>query len=334
MEPDLIIGNGLRAAFGAQAASYALLAIGLNMHFGYAGLNNFGQVGFMMLSAYGTAIVVATWGGSLWLGIPFGLGLCVAFALALGIPTLRLRSDYFAITTIAAAEVLRILIRSTSATDLTGGPFGLNGVADAFNDLNPFPAGERYGIGTFEYTGQQLWVMTVAWTLVALSTLFLWGLMRSPWGRVVLSIREDEDAAASLGKNVFGYKIQALVIGGVIGGLAGTIDVLQQSGVTPVSYRTEVTFFAYTALILGGAATRIGPIAGAIIFWFLKEALETTLRQIAEIDGLPDIVTDFVDGSEGAISIAMVGLALMLLMVFRPQGIFGDRTQMVLEARR
>lgn len=333
MEPDLIFGNALRAAFGIQAASYALLAIGLNMHYGYTGLANFGQVGFMMLSAYGASIMVVTWGGSLWIGIPFGLLLCVAFALLLGIPTLRLRSDYFAITTIAAAEVLRLLIRSTSATDLTGGPFGLNGVASAFNDLNPFPS-RRFGIGTFAYTGQQLWVMVVAWGLVVSCTVLLWALMRSPWGRVILAIREDEDAAASLGKNVFAFKLQALVIGGVIGGLAGTIDVLQQSGVTPVSYRPEVTFFAYTALILGGAATRIGPIFGAVVFWFLKEATETTLRQIAEVDALPDLVTDFVDGSEGAISIALVGLSLMLLVSMRPQGVFGDRTQMLLEVRR
>ena len=333
MEFDIILGNAARAAFGTQAATYALLAIGLNMHFGFTGLSNFGQVGFMMLGAYGTSIMVATWGGSLWLGIPFGLGLCVAFALALGIPTLRLRSDYFAITTIAAAEVIRILFRSTSATDLTGGPFGLNGVAGAFIDLNPFPTG-RYGVGTFAYTGQQLWVMTVAWSLVLLCTLLLWGLMRSPWGRVILAIREDEDAARSLGKNVFAYKLQALVIGGVIGGLAGVVQVLLQSGVTPASYRPEITFFAYTALILGGVATRVGPIIGAMIFWFLKEALETTLRQVAEIDSMPNLITDFVDGSEGAISIATVGLSLMLLMAFRPQGIFGDRTQMVLEVRR
>ena len=172
------------------------------------------------------------------------------------------------------------------------------------------------------------------WPLVLLSTLLLWGLMRSPWGRVVLAIREDEDAASSLGKTAFAYKLQALAIGGVIGGLAGTIDVLQQSGVTPVSYRPEVTFFAYTALILGGVATRIGPIVGAMLFWLLKESLETTLRQLTSVDWLPDFVIDFVDGSEGAISIALVGLSLMLLVAFRPQGIFGDRTQMVLEVRK
>src|SRR5690606_2826158 len=141
-----------------------------------------------------------------------------------------LRADYFAITTIAAAEILRLLIRSTPATDLTGGPFGLQGLARDFYDLNPIPSG-RYGVGTFEYASQQLWVMLVGWVLVALATLFIWQLTRSPWGRVVRAIREDEDAVRSLGKNVFGYKQQVLVVGGVIGGLAGVIDAISQSGV-------------------------------------------------------------------------------------------------------
>ena len=83
MEFDVILGNAARAGLGPQAAIFALAAVGLNLHFGYGGLLNFGQVGFMMLGAYGTAVTVATWGGSLWLGIPFGLALCVAFALAL-----------------------------------------------------------------------------------------------------------------------------------------------------------------------------------------------------------------------------------------------------------
>ena len=108
MEFDVILGNAGRAGLGPQAAIFALLVIGLNLHFGYTGLLNFGQVAFMMVAAYGTAITVATWGGSLWLGIPFGLGLCVVLALVLGLPTLRLRKEYFAITTLAAAEILHV----------------------------------------------------------------------------------------------------------------------------------------------------------------------------------------------------------------------------------
>jgi len=121
--------TALRSAFGPQAAVYALLAIGLNVHYGYTGLLNFGQVGFMLVGAYGVGISVATFGLSLWAGVGVAVVLGIALALLLGVPTLRLRSDYFAITTIAIAEVLRLLVRSSPATGLTGGPFGLQSVA-------------------------------------------------------------------------------------------------------------------------------------------------------------------------------------------------------------
>ncbi|MFQ5380196.1 MAG: branched-chain amino acid ABC transporter permease [Dehalococcoidia bacterium] len=329
MEFDVIIGNAFRSGLGPQAAIFALAAIGLNVHFGYAGLVNFGQVGFMMLGAYGMAVVVATWGGPLWLGIPFGLGLCVAFALALGIPTLRLRSDYFAITTIAAAEILRILIRSSHATDLTGGPFGLQAIAGDFYDLSPIPDG-RYGIGTFSYNATQVWLLIVAWILVALCAALVLFLVRSPWGRVVRAIREDEEAVRSLGKNTVSYKMQALIIGGLIGGLAGVVDAIQQSGVGSENFEPQVTFFAYAALILGGTATTAGPIVGAVLFWFLREATESFTRELSSQDWLPGFL-DFMDGSEGAISIALTGLGLILLITYRPQGIFGKREELQLD---
>ena len=116
-----ILFSGLRSAFGPTAAAYALLAIGLNMHYGFTGLLNFGQVGFMLVGAYGVGITVATLGWSMWIGIVVGMLAAVVLALVLGIPTLRLRSDYFAITTIAVAEVLRLLVRSSAAEPVTGG---------------------------------------------------------------------------------------------------------------------------------------------------------------------------------------------------------------------
>ena len=327
-----VFRDGLRAGLGPNAAIFALLAIGLNVHFGYAGLNNFGQVGFMMLGAYGTAIFVGTWGGSLWLAIPFGLAVCVVFALALGFPTLRLRADYFAITTIAASEIIRFLIRARDATDLTGGPFGIQDVAGDFRDLNPYPESWDLAWGNFRYTNQQLWVITVGWILVLLCVALVAALMRSPWGRVVKSVREDEDAARALGKNAFSYKIQALVLGGAIGGLAGVLDLFNQGGVVPEGFRPETTFFAYTALILGGAATRFGPVLGAMLFWFVRQAIESTIRDLAGRDWPPDFVSDFLDGKEGLITVTLVGLGLVLLVVFRPQGIFGNREEMQLDA--
>ena len=333
MDPISILLDAARAGIGPNAAIFALLAIGLNVHFGYTGLINFGQVGFMMVGAYGTSIFVATWGGSLWLAIPFGLACAGLFGVLLGIPTLRLRADYFAITTIAAAEIVRFLIRSRPATELTGGPFGLQGVSDQFRDINPFPDSWAISWRNFNFGHEELWLLTVAWSLVLLCTMFVALLVRAPFGRVLKSIREDEDAARSLGKNVFGYKMQALVIGGVIGGLAGVVDVLNTGGAVPEGFRPETTFFAYTALILGGVATRIGPVVGAMLFWFMRIGIESFVRELSDQTWPPEWLTSFLDGQEGVISTAVMGLLLVLLMVFRPQGIFGSREEVVLDAR-
>jgi neutral amino acid transport system permease protein len=324
-----IIFSGLRSAFGPTAAAYALLAIGLNMHYGYTGLLNFGQVGFMLVGAYGVGITVATLGWSMWLGILFGLLAAVVLALVLGIPTLRLRSDYFAITTIAVAEVLRLLVRSSWAEPVTGGPFGLQSIAADFYVINPIPVGS-YGIGALTYSHQQLWVLLITWGLAAVASLLLIALMRSPWGRIIKAIREDEDAARALGKNVFSMKMQSLVIGGVIGALGGVMFAISGSTVNADTYFPQITFFAYTILILGGAASRWGPMLGAVLFWFLFSSINTTLRQAASVDALPAFMQG--GGATGAVALSVVGLALMLLMIFRPQGLLGNRREMMLNA--
>ncbi|MDP8930497.1 MAG: branched-chain amino acid ABC transporter permease [Actinomycetota bacterium] len=320
-----VLGNALRASLGPDAAIYALFTIGLNLHYGYTGLLNFGHVGFMLVGAYGLGVMVATFGLSLWFGVVAGLVLSVLLALALGYPTLRLRADYFAITTIAAAEILRLLVRSAPLEPLTGGVYGLQGVASAFYDLNPIPRG-RYGVGLLTFPHQSLWALLVTWVLVGLATALVALLARSPWGRVVRAIREDEDAARSLGKNVFAYKLQSLVVGGLLGALAGAMSAISTSSVNADTYHADVTFFAYTILILGGTATTVGPVIGSILFWFLIAGTDSLLRQASEAGLLPVVATNV-----GAVSLILVGIGLVLLMVFRPQGIFGDRREMLLD---
>ena len=123
------------------------------------------------------------------------------------------------------------------------------------------------------------WTLLVCWALVALCCLIVWALMRSPWGRVLKGIREDEDAVRSLGKNVYAYKMQSLIIGGLIGGLAGIMSALQHSAINPSFFATDTTFFAYTVLLVGGAARVLGPVAGTIIFWFLLSFLDLFFGQ-------------------------------------------------------
>ncbi|WP_052665323.1 branched-chain amino acid ABC transporter permease [Nitriliruptor alkaliphilus] len=327
MDFEAIFGSALRSALGPQAAAYALLAIGLNVHYGYTGLLNFGQVGFMMVGAYGVGISVATWGLPLWAGVLIGLLAAVVLAIILGAPTLRLRADYFAITTIAVAEVLRLLFRSGPARPITGGPFGLQAIAGDFYAVNPLSRGIR--LGPISYTPQVSWALLVTWGLVALITIMIALLMRSPWGRILRAIREDEDAARALGKNVFSYKMQSLILGGVIGSVGGIMFAITGSTVNADSFRPQITFFAYAILILGGAATRVGPIVGAVIFWFLFSGVQVMIRQMQGADLLPGVLGTTTPGGPALI---LMGTALVLLVVYRPQGIFGDPRELKLDA--
>src|ERR671920_1190585 len=211
----------LKAGLGFQAIFFCLLAIGINVQFGYTGLLNFGQIAFAMLGGFGIAVSVAQWGLNFWVGVAIGLLASVILALLLGLPTLRLRADYLAIATIAAAEGLRLLFRSVSATEITGGTRGLAAFNRDFVALAPWETSQRYGILGTSWSGAELWVALVGWVIVILGCLLVWLLMRSPWGRVVKSVREDEDAVRALGKNVYVYKMQALVLGGVLGALGG-----------------------------------------------------------------------------------------------------------------
>jgi branched-chain amino acid transport system permease protein len=325
-----IISTTLLAAFGIEAIVFGLAAIGLNLQFGYTGLLNFGQSAFLAVAAYSLAVLVAQMGFSFWVGILVGLLMAVLLALLLGIPTLRLRADYLAIVTIAAAEIIRLLLRSVTLKDWFGGSDGLNDFASGFYDLNPISGGP-YSIGPLTLTANQIFIIVVGWLLVALALLIVWLLVRSPWGRVLKGIREDEDAVRSLGKNVYLYKMQALIIGGVLGSLGGFVYALGRQNVQPDFFGTDSTFFAYAILILGGAARVFGPVLGAVIFWALIQGSDVILRSLIDV-GFP--VVSLMTGSQAAIvRFILVGLGLMLLMIFRPQGILGDRKELALDAR-
>ena len=321
----------LKAGLGFQAIFFCLLAIGINVQFGYTGLLNFGQIAFALLGGFGIAISVSQWNLNFWVGVLVGLVAAVVLALLLGLPTLRLRADYLAIATIAAAEGLRLLFRSVSATPVTNGTRGLAGFNGDFIRLAPWDTSRRYRILGTSWSGGELWVDLVGWTLVALGCLVIWLLMRSPWGRVVKSIREDEDAVRALGKNVYAYKIQALVMGGVFGALGGMIYALGTASATPDQYQNANTFLAYAALILGGAARVLGPVVGAMLLLFIVQFADTGLRSMIANGAIPEGLLSSTDVAQ--IRFILVGLGLMLLLIFRPQGIFGDRREVMLDAR-
>ena len=167
---------------------------------------------------------------------------------------------------------------------------------------------------------QGWWIRLVAWVTVLISLLVAALLVRSPWGRLLRGIREDEDAIRSLGKNVYAIKIQALIIGGLFGALGGIIYVLP-STVQADSMGRALTFFAYTALLLGGAATIFGPVLGTVLFFGGR----VLLREVANAYVPSSIMSD---QQTETFSLVAVGVVLMLLVIFRPQGILGDKREL------
>ena len=338
MDWTFIFSNALGQLVGPTMLVYALAAVGVNIHFGYTGLLNIGQSAFVGVASFGLAITVFTFGLSFWLGLAIGLAGAVVLALLLGVPTLRLRADYLAIVTIAAAEILRRVYRSSSLREWTGGTEGLRGFNQTFSDLNPYPGRwvtEWPEVLSFlpriSYGRNDLWVMTVGWVILALSLLVVWLAMRSPWGRVLKAIREDEDAVRALGKNVYWYKMQSLVFGGLMGALAGFVFALSRANVQPDNYSTDFTFYLYVLMIVGGAARVLGPVVGAAIFWILVNFVSRILEDVDQLELVPDSLLRTTQ--VGSVVFFLVGLGMVAMLIFRPQGIFGDKREISLDVR-
>lgn len=327
MDWTRILTNVAGETFAPATAAYALAALGLNVHFGMTGLINMGQAGFMLMGAYGFAVAtvngVPVWGAAL-----VGLLAAAVFAVLLGIPTLTLRGDYLAIVTIAAAEIARLTMRSSSLTGVTGGNGGFTGneFKGSFQALCPLPDGSTT-IGPFTYSNclsNSWWLRIVGWSLVVVAVVLVWRWMRSPWGRVLAGIREDEDAVRALGKNVYGMKMQALVLGGTLGALAGIVYVLPSAVQADALGRT-LTFNVWTILLLGGAATVFGPVLGSILLWTILMLVKSTLRELP---------AELISSNQAeAFSWVLVGVTLMLLVIFRPQGLLGNRKEVAAGVR-
>jgi len=337
MDVTYVIENTFAQLVGRNACYYAIAAIGLNVQFGYTGLLNFGQAAFMAAGAYGLGMTVSVLGVSLWWGIILGVAYSIVLGLLMGIPTLRLRADYLAIVTIAAAEIVRLVVRSVKFRDTFGGTDGLKDFARPFQnigaDIGLEPA-KTYGFWAFKFSGKDLWVLIVGWSLVVIFGVFVWLLMRSPWGRVLKAIREDEDAVRSLGKNVYSYKMQALIMGGVIGTFGGMILALGTANVQPDNFSRDLTFFILTGLVLGGVAKVTGSIVGPMLFWAIYAFIESVLRELVRDGPLRWGGRTIIQSTQvGQVVFMFMGAMLIALMAFRPQGLFGNRRELAFDGR-
>lgn len=313
----------MQSALSPTTAAFALAAIGLNIHFGYTGLMNMGQAGFMLVGGYGFGVAVAQ-GLGFWSALTVSILASVVFAIILGVPTLKLRGDYLAIVTISAAEIIRMIAKMAILTPITGGPTGLPGreYRHVFTDLSFLPPGKSTILGlTYDNTGiDDWWTRLVGWGLVFLFLLITWLLIRSPWGRVLKGIREDEDAVRSLGKSAYSYKMQALILGGVMGGFGGILMSLP-AALHPDGMGRPTTFNLWMIVLLGGAATVLGPLLGTILFFTTR---------IIVISAAKTFIPDSIMSSQQTEQFAwvLIGVALMLLVIFRPQGVLGNKKEL------
>jgi len=176
-------------------------------------------------------------------------------------------------------------------------------------------------IALYNYTNYaNAGLMLISVVILALVFWRLEVLVRSPWGRVLKAIREDEDVATALGKNVFWYKLQALMLGGAIAGVSGALLAWQLTTIYPDNFQPQITFDAWTMVILGGAGNNVGTLLGAVIYWAYDAITRFALPAIFPLD----------EARLGAFRIMVIGLILMLLMLWRPQGILGKKEELTL----
>jgi branched-chain amino acid transport system permease protein len=318
------IASGEFWAFvGVVAGIYTLLGLGIQLEFGLAGLLNFGHVAFMAIAAYTMAILVVKADWSMWLAAPLAVLAAAAAGVVLGLPTLRLRADYFAIATIAFSEIVRYI--ATNEDRLTGGSQGtinLAGAGEAASYNDQWERFQSWLQTTLHFGSKDATMLVVVWIVALASCFALWLAGRTPWGRVLRSIREDEDAAASLGKNVFAFKLQALALGSALAGLAGCFYAWQFSFFSPNDFAPLLTFFAWMIVILGGLGRFFAVPVGAVVFGVLFAG--TRFFDFAPFS--------WFDSAERAyLRLIVIGLVIIGLVFFRPQGVFGRREELVLD---
>ena len=317
-----ILSFGFWSFVGIVAGIYTLFALGVQVQFGFAGLLNFGHVAFMGIGAYTMAILVVKEDVNMWAAGAAGVGAAMLAAVLVGLPTVRLRADYFAITTIAFSEILRYV--ATNEDRLTGGSQGTINLAGVGRTAQYDGAWQSFlgDVSRALHVGSDAAMLILVWTVALFAVALVWLMMRTPWGRVLKGIREDEDAVASLGKNVFAYKLQALAVGAALGAVAGLFYAWQFSFFSPDDFAPLLTFFAWMIVILGGLGRAWTVPIGALVFGVIFAG--------TRFFDFPPF--SLLDSTERAyVRLIVIGLVIIGLMLFRPQGLFGSRKEMVLE---
>ncbi len=304
--------------FLVVALTFGIAVMGLNLQWGFTGLFNAGVVGFMAVGAYATAMLMGPARPEVFGGfeLPFLVALAGGMiasglaALIVGLATLRLREEYLAVATFGIAVSIQLV--ALNAEYLTGGTLGLIGIPKPLADWfsSPLAYNSFYlGLVVF-FAGLTYWALE--------------RIVRSPWGRRLKAMREDEDAAASLGKNPVRIRLEAFVLGSMIMGLSGGIYVGFIGYVSPFDFFPIVTFQIWTMLIVGGSANNRGALLGSVLVW----GIWTWSGYI-----ISKVVPPLYQTQSGAIQVILIGLLLVITLLARPRGLIGEEEHVSHHAR-
>jgi ABC-type branched-subunit amino acid transport system permease subunit len=275
-----------------------LLGFALNVQWGQAGMINFGLAGFYGVGAY-TAAILSKQGADGFTATVAAITMTAGLSALVSLATLKLREDYLAITTLAFSELVRLVL--TNETWLTG---GANGIRDIPRPLIGLVGGERY----------ELFFLLLCLVLVAVTYLVLERIIRSPFGRALRAVREDDIVAATLGKNVLALRVKAFAIGGAVVGLAGALHAYYFTYIDPGEFAGFVTVYAFMAVIVGGKGSNRGLLLGACTVMILLEGTRF----------LKDFVPFLSAQQAASLRLMLIGAGLVLILIFRPDGISSE----------
>jgi branched-chain amino acid transport system permease protein len=296
-----------------------VITLGLNLQWGSTGLFNAGIVGFYAIGAYTHAIVTAAPKAGMIanMGLPWIAGVVAAMAATalvagiVGLATIRLRGDYLAVATFGIATTIQLLTHNLEP--LTGGSHGFSGIPRPLFDV----LGSPFAFNLF-YLGLLACVVAlVYWALERM--------VRSPWGRVLRAIREDETAAVALGKSATRFRLEAFVVGSTLMGLAGALYVSFIGFVSPFDFVPILTFQIWAMVIIGGSGNNRGALLGALVVWTIWAATGIAVTKFVPVAYA---------AQGGAVQVILIGLLLVLALLFRPRGLIGEAAQVSRHAEK
>ena len=273
---------------------YTISALGLNLVVGYTGLLSLCQAAFLGIGAYSTAVLMTSLNMGFWEAMIISGFIAALCGILIGIPTLRLKGDYLAIATLGFGEIVKNVIVNWDS--VTKGPMGINGI----------PGPDFFGF-MFSSMDKISWVILI-WGIVIITYYFVRRIVRSRIGRALEAIREDEIAASAMGINIAKYKIGAFTTGAFLAGIAGSLFASYNQSVAPLTFDFMMSIMILCMVVLGGLGNNFATVIGAILIVIASE--------LPRLLGISHIIPP-------QLNQVIFGLILVLMMIYRPQGIIG-----------